>query len=364
MNRPFNFGAGPATLPTEVLLEAQAEFLDWQGSGMNVMEFSHRSADFMALNAQAQADLRELLAIPEHFKVLFMQGGAQGENAIVPMNISRGQSLDVVVTGAWSKKSLDEARKYAPVRVVGDNSADQHRSLPAASSWSLDPKAAYVHICSNETIHGVQFGELPDLKALGSDAPLVVDACSDMLSRPVDWSRVGVMFAGAQKNIGPAGLTVVVVREDLVGHALPICPSAFDYQKVADNDSLYNTPPMYSIYLAGLVFKWLKRQGGLSAVAAVNRRKAALVYGQIDGSSGFYTSEVARDARSEINVPFFLPSQDLTDLFLAGAKARGLLQLKGHKMVGGIRASLYNAMPLEGVQALCQYMTDFQAQHG
>lgn len=362
--RPYNFAPGPAAMPEEVLQQAAAEMLNWHGSGMGVMEMSHRGAEFMSIAAQAETDLRELLAVPANFRILFMQGGGLAENAIVPLNLSRGGVVDFVITGSWSQKSAKEARKYASAKVAASNEADAHTSLPPFASWQLSSDSQYVHICSNETIHGVEFHELPDLKALGCDAPLVIDFSSHVASRPVDWSRVGLAFGGAQKNLGPAGVTLVVVREDLLGHALNICPSAFNYQTVADNVSMFNTPPGYSIYMAGLTFQWLKRQteGPLTGIAAMEARniaKAALLYGFIDGS-GFYVNKVDKDCRSRMNVPFFLRDETRNDTFLAGAKARGLLQLKGHKSVGGMRASIYNAMPLEGVQALVDYMRDFE----
>ncbi len=361
--RPYNFSAGPAALPEEVLRQAAAEMLDWHGSGMGVMEMSHRGREFGAIIAQAEADLRELLAVPAHFKVLFMQGGGIGENAIVPLNLSRGGVVDFVVTGSWSAKSYKEAQRYCEARLAASTESDKHTSLPSPAQWRLSPEASYVHICSNETIHGVEFHQLPDLTALGSRAPLVIDCSSHILSRPIDWSRVGLAFAGAQKNIGPAGLTIVIVREDLLGHALPVCPSAFDYRIVADNGSMYNTPPTYAIYIAGLVFQWLKRQGGVAEMERRAVAKAELLYGYIDGS-GYYVNKVAPGCRSRMNVPFFLPDDRLNEAFLAGAKERGLLQLKGHKSVGGMRASLYNAMPVEGVQALVDYMREFAAAHG
>jgi phosphoserine aminotransferase len=366
MNRPFNFSAGPATMPAEVLAQAAAEMLDWRGSGMGVMEMSHRGREFVSIYEQAEADLRELLSIPAHFKILFMQGGGLSENAIVPLNLAGRRAaaaaaapMDFVVTGSWSQKSFKEAARYGPVNLVASNEDDGHTSLPSPASWRLSPKAAYVHLCSNETIHGVEYHELPDLRALGSDAPLVIDFSSHAASRPVDWSRVGLAFGGAQKNLGPAGLTLVVVRDDLLGHALPVCPSAFDYRNVADAGSMFNTPPTYAIYMAGLVFQWLKRQGGIAAIEARNRAKAALLYETID-SSGLYLNRVAPVCRSRMNVPFFLRDERLNADFLAGAQARGLLQLKGHKSVGGMRASLYNAMPLAGVQALVDYMREFE----
>ncbi|MDR3066303.1 MULTISPECIES: 3-phosphoserine/phosphohydroxythreonine transaminase [Comamonas] len=365
MNRPFNFSAGPAAIPEEVLQTAAAEMLDWHGSGMGVMEMSHRGKEFISIYEAAEADLRELLAVPAHFKILFMQGGGIAENAIVPMNLSRAGVVDFVVTGSWSQKSAKEAAKYASEAHVAASAKDSdYTTIPAASSWNLSRGASYVHICSNETIHGVEFHELPDLRALGSDAPLVIDFSSHVASRSIDWSRVGLAFGGAQKNIGPAGLTIVIVREDLLGHALPVCPSAFDYRIVADNGSMYNTPPTWGIYMAGLTFQWLKRQteGGLSGVAALEARniaKAKLFYDYVDQSS-FYVNKVAANCRSRMNIPFFLNDESRNDAFLAGAKQAGLLQLKGHKSVGGMRASIYNAMPIEGVQALVDYMRDFE----
>lgn len=359
MARPYNFSAGPAAMPAEVLEIAAREMLDWHGSGMSVMEMSHRGKAFGEIATQAEADLRELLAVPPQFKILFMQGGGLAENAIVPMNLSRGGVVDFVVTGSWSQKSQKEAGRYADARLAASNADSHHTTLPAPASWQLSPDAQYVHVCSNETIHGVEFHELPDLKALGSNAPLVIDFSSHVASRPVDWSRVGLAFGGAQKNLGPAGLTLVVVREDLLGHALPICPSAFDYKTVADNASMYNTPPTYAIYMAGLTFQWLKRQGGVAAMEARNIAKAKLLYDFLD-QSPFYENRVAPECRSRMNIPFFLKDESRNDAFLAGAQARGLLQLKGHKSVGGMRASLYNAIPIEGVQALVSYLRDFE----
>ena len=359
MTRPFNFSAGPATIAPEVLTRAASEMLDCHGSGMGVMEMSHRGKEFIAIYEQAQADLRELLAIPKHFHILFMQGGGLGENAIVPLNLSRGGTVDIVVSGTWSAKSHKEATKYARVHVAATSEANGHTQLPAPPSWHLSSDAQYVHICSNETIHGVEFHELPDLKALGSQAPLVVDFSSQVLSRAVDWSRVGLAFGGAQKNIGPAGLTLVVVREDLIGHAMPMCPSAFDYKLVADNDSMYNTPPTYGIYMAGLIFQWIQAQGGVAAMEQRNIAKARLLYDAID-QSDLYVNRVAPHCRSRMNVPFYLRDESRNDAFLSGARAHGLLQLKGHKSVGGMRASIYNAMPLAGVEALVAYMREFE----
>ncbi len=364
MSRPFNFSAGPAALPEPVLQQAAAEMLDWHGCGMGVMEMSHRGKEFISIYEAAERDLRELLAVPAHYRILFMQGGGLGENAILPMNCSRGGAVDVVVTGSWSQKSLKEARKYADAQAAASNEADGHTSLPPAASWRLREGASYVHVCSNETIHGVEMHALPDLAALGSRAPLVIDCSSHILSRGIDWSRVGLAFAGAQKNIGPAGVTIVIVRDDLIGHALPICPSSFDYKNVADNQSMYNTPPTYGIYIAGLVFQWIKAQGGVAEMDRRAAEKAALLYGYLDDNGGFYANRVARDARSRMNVPFFLTDERHNEAFLAGAREAGLLQLKGHKSVGGMRASIYNAMPLAGVQALVSYMQEFARRHG
>jgi phosphoserine aminotransferase len=374
MQRPYNFSAGPAAMPQEVLAQAADEMLNWPDAsgkrcGMGVMEMSHRGKEFLTIYTQAEADLRELLAVPANFQILFMQGGGLAENAIVPMNLSglkadasgRGHA-DFVVTGSWSEKSYAEAGKYCHAHVAANDKAEGFTHIPAAASWHLSDAASYVHICSNETINGVEFHTLPDLKALGSEAALVVDFSSHVASRSVDWSRVGLAFGGAQKNLGPAGLTLVVVREDLLGHALAICPSAFNYQTVAKNQSMYNTPPTYSIYMAGLVFQWLKRQGGVAAIEAVNIAKAELLYQTID-ASGFYINKVHKDCRSRMNVPFFLRDESLNDAFLSGAKEAGLLQLKGHKSVGGMRASIYNALPLEGVQALVSYMQEFERSH-
>ena len=365
--RPYNFSAGPAAIPEEVLREAASEMLDWHGSGMGVMEMSHRGKEFISIYERAEADLRELLSVPPNYTILFMQGGGLGENAIVPLNLSRGGTVDFVVTGSWSQKSFKEAARYGTPHLAASNVDSQHTQMPDPGTWRLSRQASYLHLCSNETIHGVEFQTLPDLRALGSDAPLVIDCSSHVASRPIDWSRVGLAFAGAQKNLGPAGLTLVVVREDLLGHAMKVCPTAFDYQTVAEHGSMYNTPPTYAIYIAGLTFQWLKRQreGALTGVAAMeqrNRLKAELLYGYID-SSDLYVNKVAPDCRSRMNVPFFLRDESRNDAFLAGAKARGLLQLKGHKSVGGMRASIYNAMPLAGVQALVTYMREFAQSH-
>nr|WP_269451567.1 3-phosphoserine/phosphohydroxythreonine transaminase [Tepidimonas fonticaldi] len=375
--RPYNFSAGPATMPEAVLEQAAAEMLDWHGSGMGVMEMSHRGKAFMAIAEQAERDLRTLLAIPAHFKVLFSQGGALAHNAMVPLNLAGrrpARAMDFVLTGSWSQKSAKEAARYGEARIAASAADTGFTTLPDPATWRLSADASYVHLCSNETIHGVEFHTLPDLAALGSDAPLVIDFSSHVLSRPIDWSRVGLAFGGAQKNIGPAGLTIIVVREDLLGHALPICPSVFDYRALADADSLLNTPPTYAIYVAGLTFQWLlaQREGALTGVAAMEVRniaKAQLLYDAIDGSS-LYVNRVDPACRSRMNIPFFLRGDDGAPLqdpahprnaaFLRGAEARGLLQLKGHKSVGGMRASLYNAMPMAGVEALVDYLRDFE----
>lgn len=365
--RPYNFSAGPAAMPEAVLRRAAAEMLDWHGSGLGVMEMSHRGKEFGEILAQAEADLRHLLAVPEHFHILFMQGGGLGENAIVPLNLSRGVAADFVITGSWSSKSHKEAQRYCAATIAASNADGGHVNLPDPGTWHLNAKASYVHVCTNETINGIEFQELPDLAALGSAVPLVIDFSSHVASRPVDWTRVGLAFGGAQKNLGPAGLTIVVVRDDLLGHALDICPSAFNYKTVADNRSMYNTPPTWGIYVAGLTFQWLRAQTegectGIDAIAQRNAAKAQLLYRFIDDSP-FYRNDVSAGCRSRMNVPFFLADESRNDAFLSGARESGLLQLKGHKSVGGMRASIYNAMPLEGVQALVNYMREFERSH-
>ncbi len=365
MSRVWNFSAGPAALPEEVLRQAAEEMLDWHGSGMGVMEMSHRGKEFTAIAAQAEADLRELLAVPASYRILFMQGGAIAENAIIPMNLMGDRRVaDYVVTGSWSQKSQNEARKYAEVNIAATAEASGFTTVPAIDAWRISPDPAYVFTCTNETIGGVEYPFEPDLARIGrSEVPVVADMSSHILSRAIDVSKYGLIFGGAQKNIGPAGLTIVIVREDLLGHAMPHCPSAFDFKTVADNGSMYNTPPTYSIYIAGLVFQWLKRQGGVAAIEAQNFAKAKLLYDFLDGSD-FYENRVDKACRSRMNVPFFLKDEALNDAFLAESKAAGLVQLKGHKSVGGMRASIYNAMPLRGVQALVDFMRDFAARHG
>jgi phosphoserine aminotransferase len=360
MTRVFNFSPGPATLPEAVLRKAADEMLDWRGSGMSVMEMSHRGKEFISIHAEAEATLRELLKIPANYKVLFMQGGAIGENAIVPMNlIGRTGRADYVLTGDWSKKSQKEAKTYGTVNIAASGEASSFTAIPKQSEWKLDPGAAYVHICSNETIGGVQFHWTPDTGSV----PLVADMSSDILSRPLDVAKYGLIYAGAQKNMGPSGLTIVIVRDDLLGHALPITPSAFNYKLQAENDSMYNTPPTYAIYIAGLVFQHVKAMGGMAAMEEHNKAKAKVLYEYLD-SSKFFRSPVAPADRSLMNVPFKLKDDALDDAFLKGAQAKGMIQLKGHRSVGGMRASIYNAMPIEGVKALVQYMKEFEAQHG
>jgi phosphoserine aminotransferase len=367
MTRVYNFSAGPAVLPQEVLQQAADEMLDWHGSGMSVMEMSHRGKEFISIYEAAERDLRELLDVPANYRILFLQGGGIGENAIVPMNLvgrkSQPAVVDFIHTGSWSGKSIKEARKYCTVNVAASSEDVKFTAIPARDSWKLSKNAAYVHICTNETIDGVEFQYAPDVGADTGNAPIVADMSSHILSRQIDVSKYGVIFGGAQKNIGPAGLTLVIVREDLIGHALAICPSAFDWKLIAENNSMYNTPPTYAIYIAGLVFQWLKRQGGVAAIEQRNIAKASLLYGYLD-ATGFYCNNIAPDSRSRMNVPFFLKDESLNEAFLAGAKERNLLQLKGHKSVGGMRASIYNAMPIEGVQTLVDYLKEFEKKHG
>ena len=360
MARVFNFSAGPAVLPEAVLGQAAAEMLDWHGSGMSVMEMSHRGKEFISIHAEAERDLRELLAVPANYKVLFLQGGAIAENAIVPMNLLRGRSVaDYVNTGEWSKKSIKEAKKYCTVNVAASSEDKQFTYIPPRESWKLSPDAGYVHICSNETIGGLEYHWVPDTGAV----PLVADMSSHILSRPVDIKRYGLIYGGAQKNIGPAGLTLVIVREDLIGQAAPFTPSAFDYKQQAEADSMFNTPPTYAIYISGLVFKWAKAQGGLAEIERRNIAKAKLLYDYLDQSKFFLSPVEPRD-RSRMNVPFKLKNEALDEEFLKGAKANGMVQLKGHRSVGGMRASIYNAMPIEGVQRLVAYMREFEDRHG
>jgi phosphoserine aminotransferase len=359
MTRVFNFSAGPAALPAEVLEQLRDEMLEWRSSGMSVMEMSHRGKDFVGIAERAEADLRELLGVPANYKVLFLQGGATGQFAAIPLNLTTpGATADYVNTGAWSKKAISEAKRYCKVNVAAD-AGGHYSTVPARDTWQLTAGAAYVHYTPNETIGGVEFPFIPDV----GDVPLVADLSSTILSRPLDVSRFGVIYAGAQKNIGPAGLVVVIVREDLLGRARPDTPTVFDWKAMAADGSMLNTPATYSWYVAGAVFQWIKRQGGLAGMERLNRAKAERLYAAIDGS-GFYQNPVAKDCRSWMNVPFTLPSESLDKPFLEGAKAAGLVALAGHRSVGGMRASLYNAMPMAGVEALVAYMVEFQRKHG
>ena len=347
-------------LPEEVLQQAAAEMLDWHGSGQSVMEMSHRGKEYMGIQAEAESDLRELMGIPANYKALFLQGGASLQFSMIPANLLRGKaSADYVNTGEWSKKAVKEAKHYCDVNIAASAEDRRFTYVPAQSSWKRDSDAAYLHYCANETIGGVEFNWTPD----SGDVPLVADVSSTFLSRSVEVARHGLIYGGAQKNIGPAGLAIVIVRDDLIGKAQPALPAMIDYKVHADNDSMYNTPPTYSIYIAGLVFQWLKRQGGIAAIERLNIEKSNLLYQYLD-SSGFYSNPVDKADRSRMNVPFTLRDAALDDEFLKGAKERGMLQLKGHRSVGGMRASIYNAMPIEGVQTLVDYLREFEAARG
>jgi phosphoserine aminotransferase len=358
MSRIFNFSAGPAVLPEEVLARAGDEMLDWRGSGMCVMEMSHRGKEFMSIAAEAEKDLRELLAIPKNYKVLFLQGGATLQFAQIPMNLLAGKGkADYIATGEWAGRAIKEARAYCDVHIAASSEDKGYTYAP--KQWNVRPDAAYVHYCSNETIGGVEYHAVPDAKGL----TLVADASSHILSRPLDVSKFGLIYAGAQKNIGPAGLTIVIVREDLIGKAQKGTPSVMDYKAQAAADSMLNTPATYAMYIAGLVFKWLKAQGGVAAIEQRNVEKAKLLYDFLDASS-FYRNPVAKEDRSRMNVPFTLADAKLDDAFLKGAEKEGMVQLKGHRSVGGMRASIYNAMPVEGVAQLVAYMEEFGARRG
>ena len=360
MTRVFNFAAGPAVLPEPVLEQAAQEMLDWHGSGTSVMEMSHRGKEFISIAAAAETDLRELMAIPQNYKVLFLQGGATLQFAAVPMNLLRGaKCADYVNTGEWSKKAIKEAQRYCTVNVAASSEDRNFSYAPEQAGWKLNPDAAYVHYTSNETIGGVEFHWVPDTGSV----PLVADMSSHILSRPMDVSKYALIYAGAQKNMGPAGLTVVIVRDDLIGNSLPATPSVLDYKAQAGADSMLNTPATYAVYIAGLVFQWLKRLGGLQQMEQINRAKAAVLYDFLDQTE-FYYSPVARGDRSLMNVPFRLRNEALDEVFLKQAQARGLRELKGHRSVGGMRASIYNAMPLAGVKALVEFMREFQVSHG
>ncbi|MDV6342107.1 3-phosphoserine/phosphohydroxythreonine transaminase [Nitrosomonas sp. Is24] len=358
MDQIYNFSAGPAVLPQEVLQQARDEMLDWHGSGMSVMEMSHRGKEFMSIAEKTESDLRELAGIPQNYKVLFLQGGASSQFAMVPMNLLCGKTTaDYINTGQWSAKAVEEASRYCTVNVAASSEDANFTYIPPREQWRLNPDAAYVHYTSNETIGGVEFHWVPD-----TEAPLVADMSSDILSRPLDVTRFGLIYAGAQKNLGPAGLTLVIVREDLLGKPLPGTPTLYDYQIHAKNDSMYNTPPTYAMYITGLVFAWLKKQGGLTAMEKINTAKANLLYDYLD-STDFYHCPVAIANRSRMNVPFTLKDSALDGEFLKQAQHNGLLQLKGHRSVGGMRASIYNAMPVEGVATLVTFMKEFASRH-
>jgi phosphoserine aminotransferase len=360
MSRVYNFSAGPAMLPEPVLARASEELLDWHGSGMSVMEMSHRGKEFVSIAEQAERDLRDLLAIPDNYKVLFLQGGATLQFAMVPMNLMAGNPIaDYVNTGQWSKKAIKEAQRFGEINIVATAEAEGFTTVPPFEQWRLDPNASYVHYTPNETIGGVEFHWIPET----GDVPLVADMSSTILSRPLDVSRYGIIYAGAQKNIGPAGVTVVIVREDLIGHAPVSTPAMLDYKVHAEAGSMSNTPPTYAWYIAGLVFQWLKERGGLEAMAEVNQRKAEKLYAAIDASD-FYANPVDPACRSWMNVPFTLADPELDGEFLKQAAAVGLVTLKGHRSVGGMRASIYNAMPEEGVDALIEFMAEFARTRG
>jgi len=358
--RVFNFSAGPAVLPESVLRRAADEMQDWHGSGMSVMEMSHRGKEFISIFEKTEADFRQLLNISSDYSVLFLQGGALAMNALIPMNLLGDKTTaDYVNTGEWSKKSIQEAKKYCTVNVVASSEDQDFTYVPAQADWKLNKNAAYVHVCTNETIGGVEYQWVPDTV----DVPLVADMSSHILSREMDVSRYGVIYGGAQKNIGPAGLTFCIVRKDLLGRALDITPTIFNWSEQAEHDSMVNTPPTYSIYIAGLVFEWLIQQGGLVQIEKMNIAKANLLYEYFD-STQFYHSPVRKADRSRMNVPFWLQDEALNEKFLSGAQQRGLLQLKGHRSVGGMRASIYNAMPIEGVRTLVDYLKEFERSHG
>lgn len=358
MEQIYNFSAGPAVLPREVLQQARDEMLDWHGSGMSVMEMSHRGKEFMSIAAQMESDLRELANIPQNYKILFLQGGASSQFAMVPLNLLRGKTAaDYINTGQWSTKAIEEASRYCAVNVAASSQDKNFTYVPLQTEWRLNPQAAYVHYTTNETIGGVEFHWIPQ-----TDVPLVADMSSDILSRPLDVTRYGLIYAGAQKNLGPAGLTLVIVRDDLLGKPLSGTPTLYDYQIHAQNDSMYNTPPTYAMYITGLVLAWLKKQGGLAAMEKINNTKANLLYDYLD-STDFYHCPVAKADRSRMNVPFTLKNAALDGEFLKQTQQNGLLQLKGHRSVGGMRASIYNAMPVAGVAKLVAFMKEFASRH-
>lgn len=359
MHRVYNFSAGPGILAVEVLEQAQKELLDWHGCGMGVMEMSHRSKEFVGIAQQAEADLRELLDVPKNYHVLFLQGGATAQFAAIPLNLAGQEDrADYVITGAWGKKAFEEAKKYLDKANIAAKT-DPHTHVPPPEDWDLSPNSAYVHITPNETIHGVAFNKIPDV----GKVPLVADVSSVLFSEPIDISKFGVLYAGAQKNIGPAGLAIVIVREDLLDHARSHTPAIWHWADQAQAGSMVNTPPTFSWYLAGLVFKWLKELGGIKAIDKINQRKADLLYTAID-KSDFYANPVQKKFRSRMNVPFTLAKPELDEKFLAEAAKAGLVNLAGHRSVGGMRASIYNAMPPEGVEALVKFMKGFEKRYG
>ncbi len=358
--RVYNFSAGPAMLPEAVLEQAKEELIDWQGSGMSVMEMSHRGKEYISIAQQAEADLRELLSIPKNYKVLFLQGGASTQFAMVPLNLLRGSNqVDYLNTGLWSEKAVAEAKKYCQVNVATDSKPNKYTTVAPRREWKCNVQAAYLHYTPNETINGLEFHTIPEV-----DVPLVADMSSTILSRPLDVSKFALIYAGAQKNIGPAGLTIVIVRDDLTDLVMPGSPTMLSYKTQIENESMYNTPPTYAWYIAGLVFKWLKNLGGLEEMGRRNQRKAEMLYAAIDGSEGFYKNPVDLAYRSWMNIPFTMADSNLNDTFLKGAKSAGLVTLAGHRSVGGMRASIYNAMPEEGVKALVNFMNDFAKQKG
>ena len=360
MTATYNFSAGPAMMPKEVLEQVQSELLDYDGTGMSVMEMSHRGKEFLSIAQEAEADLRELLSIPSNYKVLFLQGGATSQFSAIPLNLLRGKKeADYIHTGTWSNKALQEAKKYCDVNIASSSEQSNFSMIHPFESWDINPDAAYLHYVDNETIGGLEFPWVPEI----GDTPLVVDMSSNILSRPIDVSRYGMIYAGAQKNIGPAGLNIVIIRDDLIGGAAESCPAMLNYDIHAEADSMYNTPPTFAWYLAGLIFKWIKKNGGIEGIGEINQRKANKLYAKID-STGFYTNPIDKEFRSSMNIPFTLPSSDLDDAFISQAAEKGLVTLKGHKSVGGLRASIYNAMPESGVDTLVDMMTDFEKQYG
>jgi len=358
MKCTYNFSAGPAVLPKSVMLRAQAEMIDWHDSGMSVMEMSHRGKHYISIIEKVESDFRSLFNVPKNYKVLFLQGGAIAQNSMVPLNLLNGKKANYVVSGYWSKRSYQDALPFGDMSIAASSESIGYTKAPDLQEWKIDSSASYIHYCSNETIHGVEYFDLPSVKTI----PVVADMSSHILSRPVDISQFGVIYAGAQKNIGPAGLTIVIVRDDLLEVASPLTPSVFNWKTQAENQSMINTPTTYSIYMAGLVFEWLIELGGLAAIEKQNIKKAELLYNYID-SSDFYSNPIDIKNRSRMNVPFRIQNEDLHTSFVTGAENLGMIGLKGHRLVGGIRASIYNAMPIEGVQALVDYMKDFEKSH-